>query len=413
MSKPSTKIKNWTPEELVLLYSSRTILTPEIQNKLLSLLSLNLNWQWIKKTSIAHGVVPLLHHTLSNNIFSNVPPDVLQWLRKMHIENLVRNLRVQDEMSHIFQLLKKKSIIAVPFKGIDLARDVYKDISYRQVTDIDLIIRTKDVSHTIELLTLSGYDLLRKMNSGNPENGVPFAGFYNADRKIFIDVQWENQDYSFYNGYQQNELWDRVVKNSNNGPNRWRLASVDLFMLLCLHGNKHQWSHLKWLCDVAEFLRHTKNVDWDWIIKNAGYNGITRILSICLILTKDMMFCHSLEEVLDSIRPDAMSRFLSSQIAKGYFLKDFYSIPKTNGVVKKLFNEEMLYHFRSRDRSKDKLKIAKMYFQSITKPNKRDKIVCLPKQLSFFYYLIRFFRLLYKYSYKLAILVVYRFFIKK
>ncbi len=412
LSRRLSCIKNWTPEELVLLYSSRTKLSPDIQEKLAVLLERDLDWQWIKDKSIVHGVVPLLDHTLGRNEFLNVPGEIRQWLRQVRMVNLIRNLRIRDEKDKLLSLLADNSITAVPFKGTDLAANVYGDISYRQVTDIDLFIRKNDALRVNKLLKRSGYIVSRNMN-GESDPDVPFLGFYNADKKIHIDMQWEIYANSISFGYIKNDFWDRIIENSVNGQKRWQFADVDLFMLLCLHGTRHQWSHLKWLCDITEFVHHNKDMEWPWIIKTARDNYTVRILSICLILAREMMCCRWADKVLDIISPDGMSRYLSRKIIDGYFSGNLNRVTEKQKSEKKILNNEFLFHIHSRERSKYKLKILKSHLYMLAKPNRHDRIVDLPEKLYFIYFVIRFHRLLFKYGYKLVHSVIYYFIMKK
>jgi hypothetical protein len=39
--------------------------------------------------------------------------------------------------------------------------------------------------------------------------------------------------------------------------------------VLCVHGSKHAWEQLKWVCDVAEVIRSHPNLDWERIFSNA------------------------------------------------------------------------------------------------------------------------------------------------
>jgi hypothetical protein len=48
------------------------------------------------------------------------------------------------------------------------------------------------------------------------------------------------------------------------------LAPEDLLIVLCVHGSKHVWESLKWVCDVAELLHSHQHLDWSRIFSSAS-----------------------------------------------------------------------------------------------------------------------------------------------
>src|SRR3712207_8653927 len=37
-------------------------------------------------------------------------------------------------------------------------------------------------------------------------------------------------------------------------------------LILCVHGTKHIWGRLSWICDVAELLRTQPDMDWEYVL---------------------------------------------------------------------------------------------------------------------------------------------------
>src|SRR5690606_15715096 len=60
-------------------------------------------------------------------------------------------------------------------------------------------------------------------------------------------------------------------------------APEDLTLALCLHGARHMWERLAWLCDLRELLRCAR-LDWDRLLARASRCGGRRVLLLGLHL---------------------------------------------------------------------------------------------------------------------------------
>ena len=57
----------------------------------------------------------------------------------------------------MFEALGKRGVMSIPIKGIFLSEEVYPDISFRMITDIDLLIRGEDLMMAEKALIELGY----------------------------------------------------------------------------------------------------------------------------------------------------------------------------------------------------------------------------------------------------------------
>jgi len=63
----------------------------------------------------------------------------------------------------------------------------------------------------------------------------------------------------------------------------------DTLLLLCMHGAKHCWSRLAWICDLAELIGSRSNMDWDALVDRAAACGAERMLYLGLNLASDFL----------------------------------------------------------------------------------------------------------------------------
>jgi len=152
-------------------------------------------------------------------------------------------------------------------------------------------------------------------------------------------------------------------------------------LVLCMHGSKHVWSRLIWICDVAELLDSSSGLDWKEITREAKQSGLWRTLALGVLLAHQVAGAAVPPAVLQRFESDAAARNLARHIEENLFEAPG-STPK--GHVPYDFQ---LLGFRDRARAFLSL--------NILRPNERDRaVVPLPKPLHALYYLIRPFRIL-------------------
>ena len=51
------------------------------------------------------------------------------------------------------------------------------------------------------------------------------------------------------------------------------LSPEKTLLVLCMHGSKHAWSRLIWICDVAQLLAACPGLDWNKVNREAKRLG--------------------------------------------------------------------------------------------------------------------------------------------
>jgi len=63
------------------------------------------------------------------------------------------------------------------------------------------------------------------------------------------------------------------------------LAHEDLLVLLSIHGSKHEWAQLRWICDLAALIERQPQIDLESALARARAQGCGRMLLVGLGLT--------------------------------------------------------------------------------------------------------------------------------
>jgi hypothetical protein len=183
-------------------------------------------------------------------------------------------------------------------------------------------------------------------------------------------------------------LWENLDAIPVGGKRVKIHAPEDLLLILCIHGGKHRWEHLGWLCDVAEIIRARSELDWTKLIDRASSLGGRRILYLGLLLAQNILASELPERVSQQIREDVLVTELAEQLQN--WLRTSTAIPA---------GETEAYYIKLRERRADKLRIALNQLKRYVGLTSRDREVFpfhgrFPAVL----YLIRPFRLTWQYG---------------
>jgi hypothetical protein len=158
----------------------------------------------------------------------------------------------------LLQRLERQSIAAIPLKGPVLAASVYGHIALRQCGDLDILVPQRHVLQAKESLISEGYRPMRQF--GDAQEAAHLQSFHayslvREDGRAAVDLHWTVMPSYFAVPLDPKGLWERLEPIDLMGTAVLSLPLEDVRLFLCIHGFKHGWERLGWICDVAELLR--------------------------------------------------------------------------------------------------------------------------------------------------------------
>src|SRR5262249_42201871 len=154
-------------------------------------------------------------------------------------------------------------------KGPTLAMALYGDQALRRFTDLDVLVRRADVLACKRCLLLSGYRPRFALTRAQEAAHLRSDCEYNFDRdrgRITVEVHWDVAPRSFTVRLDHERLWGGAQSMPFNGTTVRVLAPEDLILMLAVHGGKHIWERLAWICDIAQFVRVHAALDWKSVL---------------------------------------------------------------------------------------------------------------------------------------------------
>jgi hypothetical protein len=339
---------------------------------------------WASLLSVAdeHRVLPMLYLRL-RNIGPVVPQEVQERLQDGYQRNMFHNLANAAELIDLLRAFERETIPAMPFKGTVLGASAYHDLTTRPAGDLDLLIYYKDVVQATAMARERGYELKTLTQPGD----IPFSDCYEYHFErptdgMVLELRWRLvlTQPRFRRNLGMDWVWPRRRTAMVAGAEVPDMSPEITLLMLCMHGSKHVWSRLIWICDVAQVLVSSPEINWEDVMQEASATGLWRSLALGVLLAHQVTGVEVPQAVLQRFESDSTVRKLAQYIEANLFVAPG-SAPE--GRVPYYIQ---LLGFRDRMR-------LLMSFDYL-RPNEHDRTVLpLGKSLSLFYYLIRPFRL--------------------
>jgi hypothetical protein len=340
-----------------------------------------LDWNRFVGLSEWHNVVPLVYRALPAACPGAIPAAVLNRLRSLCHNNTARALFLASELSLILNALESCSVPAYPFKGPALSAMLYGDPARRQSKDLDILVPKERVRKAIDCLDSLGYGA--KASLAGPRLAAHRRTeyelqFFRHDGKLTVELQWAVVPGFFGFDHERLGIWSTLEKRDWNGLAFPVLPPEETLLLLCVHGAKHLWCKLGWVCDVAGLLASAAPPDFHRAFELAGQCGVTRLLHLGLLVAERLTGAPLPQDVSARIDADLMASSLARQAIA--------VIAKTP-VNPDVDPRRYFFYFKSKERRRDQFLFAGKLMATLAAGEWNPSV--LPDVLSPFYYLFR------------------------
>ena len=382
------------PEAQLLLACARTTVDTETAERIRELLNEDIDWDYVCRKAHRHCITPLLYLNLSTVCPDKVPENRLSQLRNLFFSNARYNLFVTRELLKLLQLLESSGIPSLPFKGPILAAVAYKNLSLRQFGDLDILVHKRDFMKARDLLISQGYrewePLTRTQKVALSLSRKKDQILISGDGRVRVELHWRLTGRHFSFLLTDDNLWKRLESMSIAGSTVRNLSPEYSLLYLCMHGSRHGWERLGWICDVAELIRTHEEIDWEHVMNQAGQMGNERNLALGLLLATEMLGASLPDYVARRIHLDPVAKSLAAQVWELLFSETDPSLD-----ISYLHR----YHLQVREFPSDRLRLRLHYYRRYlhlaTTPTARDQAyLSLPWPLTFLYYVVRPIRLI-------------------
>lgn len=349
------------PEAQLLLCCARTQMDTAHTERIITLLQSNLDWTYLLQMASRHNLVPLLYRSLEIVAPAEIPETVQTELKEQIQVDIQGNLFLTKELLHLLALFNQHGILVLPYKGPVLAASVYRDLALRPFNDLDILVHEQDVVQAMDLLISCGYEIIRppgiarigkRLQSLSVNQMVENSLWdyqlvlWHPDRHVVVELHWRiTPKYIF--PYSPEELWDELEPVTLGMVTVLSFTSENLLWFLCVHGAKHQWRRLNWLCDIAELIHAYPSLNWERIITQANKLGIERRLHLGLFLANCLLQTPLPRTIETKILATPHVKVLARQVVERVF-------DGTEETARFPYFERFAFQLRAMDRMADR-----------------------------------------------------------
>ena len=364
----------------LLLSCARTSAAPRLRE----LAAGEVDWEYLFQLARRHSIVPLVYVQLQQHASDLVPPQFLAKLKKHYFENSARNTLLTAELCRLINLFRDEGIETIPYKGPVLAIFAYGDIALRRFVDLDVIVKKSDVLKAREILLNQGYKPSKSLSLDQQEMLLRTQHnmqFSRDNHRLIIELHWEVAPHLFASTVNGERLWRDLITVDLNGTAVKTFSAEDLLFSLCVHGSRHLWERLGWICDIAELIAR-RPLNWTALLERARIADTERMFLLGVYLAQRLLDAPIPPEVKQRCDADQRLSSLADNIIDHLFNGPTH-VPATSREIFK-YNIGVRRTLSARAR----------YLLYMLRPTDSDLgSRSLPPSLSFAYYLTRPFRL--------------------
>ena len=250
------------------------------------------------------------------------------------------------ELRTLLDLFGSHGIEAVPYKGPTLAALAYGSLAFREFSDLDLLVRDRDLAKARDILIARGFQHGSALTPPREAAYLRSIGqlplVSGEGILVELHVGFSPRDYGF--PLDPDRLRERLLLVPLAGRNVPTFAVEDLLLILCAHGERHWWGSLGWICDLAELIRTHREVRWGSVLEEAERAHGERLLLLGLALAGELLRAPIPAVVTGRIRVDPAIPWLVATVRRWLF-READKMPSASGRA--------LFHFRARERWRD------------------------------------------------------------
>lgn len=394
----------------MLLLCARVCMTEAEVERVASLSARPIDYSYLFARAREQGVFQIVCHNIRTICGGRLPSQLATSLWNEFHDNARRQVLLVKEMLTLTSTLESNGIGVIAFKGAVLAVQAYGNLAFRAFGDIDVLIAPENVGKVTELLKSEGYTVSADpvdqaeqrylvlpffMESAESQRVITFNR-----RGVVVEVHWDFTPQRLKVQRDLSAIWSRTSTFTMLGKTCKSLSTLDRMLSLSLHGAKHYWDRLSYICDFAEAVRSANDLDWDALLCEAARCGCRRIVLVGALLAWRLYRSNIPSGIIEAALTDSDARSLVDGIVNHIIEEMELGAKLPQGETGQRFDqlrrvsrlETYVFSFRIRERLRDRLQYAAYL---LLKPTKQEwDLLRLPVFLSPFYYIVRPFRLL-------------------
>jgi len=198
----------------------------------------------------ADGVSPQVYYLLKEKgMLGNTPLFFQEKLSKLYQESLFLNLYIKNQQTRILESFEENRIEVIPLKGTHFADKYYGNIGARSTSDIDLLVKIKDLSEASRIVKFLGFTIEQEQITDHFHISLS-KNILGSSIPLTVELHWDLVCESTSN-LNVADIWNDALPF---GGNRYikELTDFHTFYFVCLHGWRHNMDSSKYFLDIIK-----------------------------------------------------------------------------------------------------------------------------------------------------------------
>ena len=236
--------------------------------------------------------------------------EIMDRYRNAYFSIIARSIKQEILENKIISILKHHHIPSLVFKGNALARDVYQKPNSRSSSDIDILIKSKNILSANKILQQEGYIAQEAESLEFWETRKHHAVYQCPETNILIEIHWNFCIPGFFN-LTSDDIWQNVnIDNKGNASLYPEMILIQLF----IHNSMHAFREFRIFVDILWAMhRYGAIINWIDFTKTLKKTGLLKTAYISI--NQIIKTWENQIEKIDSIR------VLFAEIKKQMLLK--------------------------------------------------------------------------------------------
>jgi Uncharacterised nucleotidyltransferase len=174
-------------------------------------------------------------------------------LKHIHTDIFNKNLFIKSETQQILNAFEKQGIEVIPLKGPFFAEKYFGDLGARVSSDIDLLIKKKDVLRATACIKKLGF-----LSEKEEVVSHFHCGFYknlpHSPCPLAVELHWDLVKKNTSN-MDIEAFWKEAIPYQASYHYVRELSDFHAFYMICLHSWRHNLDSLKYFMDIMQMIK--------------------------------------------------------------------------------------------------------------------------------------------------------------
>ncbi|WP_162144746.1 nucleotidyltransferase family protein [Peribacillus kribbensis] len=223
-------------------------------------------------------------------------PEYFQEQLKLGFDEIFyKNLFIHSQTNKILKEFEKWGIDVIPLKGTYYSKDYYGHIGARPTSDIDLLIKEKDITLAIEAVQSLGF-INRKLEDDSHFHRSYYQDIPGSAIPLCVEIHWgilmENTA-----SLRIEKFWENAAA-VDTFQHVKALSPFYTFYMICLHGWRHNLDSLKYYMDIIQLILVLKEeLDYVELLEEARKDRtLKRIVRTLSLVYEALPYLHEIKE---------------------------------------------------------------------------------------------------------------------